>query len=256
MEQIWGLEKFFDIKCRFANLKPDAVVLVATIRALKYNGGIPKDKLSIENLEALKKGFANLRKHIENIKLYNVPVAVTLNAFLSDTKEEIDYVRKECEKAGSSFAISKVWEKGGEGGLELAQKVIDTLENKKSDFKLLYDHNASIKEKIETIAQKIYGAKKVSFTSKALKDLETIEKNNLDKMPICIAKTQYSLSDDPSLLGCPKDFEITVRELRISAGAGFIVALTGEIMTMPGLPKIPAAVKIDINEKGQIIGLF
>ncbi|NLJ88972.1 MAG: formate--tetrahydrofolate ligase [Epulopiscium sp.] len=251
-----GAEKFFDIKCRFANLKPDAVVLVATIRALKYNGGIPKDKLSIENLEALKKGFANLRKHIENIKLYNVPVVVTLNAFLSDTKEEIDYVRKECEKAGSSFAISKVWEKGGEGGLELAQKVIDTLENKKSDFKLLYDHNASIKEKIETIAQKIYGAKKVSFTSKALKDLETIEKNNLDKMPICIAKTQYSLSDDPSLLGCPKDFEITVRELRISAGAGFIVALTGEIMTMPGLPKIPAAVKIDINEKGQIIGLF
>ncbi|HOQ16255.1 MAG TPA: formate--tetrahydrofolate ligase [Defluviitaleaceae bacterium] len=251
-----GAEKFFDIKCRFAGLKPDAVVLVATIRALKYNGGIPKNQLSIENLDALKKGFANLRKHIENIKLYGVPVVVTLNAFLTDTQAEIDYVKEECEKAGCAFAISEVWEKGGAGGIELAQKVIDTLENKKSEFKVLYDHNAPVKEKIESIAQKIYGASKVNYTSKALKDLENIERNQFDKMPICIAKTQYSLSDDPALLGCPKDFEITVRELRVSAGAGFIVALTGDIMTMPGLPKEPAAIKIDVNEKGQITGLF
>ncbi|HHW66886.1 MAG TPA: formate--tetrahydrofolate ligase [Epulopiscium sp.] len=251
-----GAEKFFDIKCRFAGFKPDAVVLVATIRALKYNGGIPKNELSIENLDALKKGFENLRKHIENIQQYKVPIVVTLNQFVTDTRDEIAYVKEQCESMGCAFAISKVWELGGQGGLELAEKVIETLEAKPSNFEVLYDCSSTITEKIETIARKIYGAKGVIFTSKAKKDMEKIVAMNLDKMPICIAKNQYSLSDDPSLLGRPKDFEITVRELRVSAGAGFIVALTGDVMIMPGLPKYPAAMNIDINEKGQITGLF
>ncbi|MBZ4668306.1 MAG: fhs [Defluviitaleaceae bacterium] len=251
-----GAEKFFDIKCRFAGFKPDAVVLVATIRALKYNGGIPKNELSIENLDALKKGFENLRKHIENIQQYKVPIVVTLNQFVTDTRDEIAYVKDQCESMGCAFAISKVWELGGQGGLELAEKVIETLEAKPSNFEVLYDCSSTITEKIETIARKIYGAKGVLFTSKAKKDMEKIVAMNLDKMPICIAKNQYSLSDDPSLLGRPKDFEITVRELRVSAGAGFIVALTGDVMIMPGLPKYPAAMNIDINEKGQITGLF
>lgn len=251
-----GAEKFFDIKCRFAGLNPDAVVLVATIRALKYNGGIPKNELGTENLEALKKGFDNLKKHIENIKQYQVPIVVTLNEFVTDTDAEIAYVKEQCESMDCAFAISKVWEKGGQGGFELAQKVIETLETKSSRFEVLYDNNRTIVEKIETIARKIYGAKGVVFTSKAKKDMEKIAQMNLDKMPICIAKNQYSLSDDPSLLGRPTDFEITVRELRISAGAGFIVALTGDVMIMPGLPKYPAAMNIDVNEKGQITGLF
>mgnify|MGYP000965595441 FL=1 len=251
-----GAEKFFDIKCRFAGFKPDAVVLVATIRALKYNGGIPKNELGIENLDALKKGFENLRKHIENIQQYKVPIVVTLNQFVTDTRDEIAYVKDQCESMGCAFAISKVWELGGQGGLELAEKVIETLETKPSNFEVLYDCSSTITEKIETIARKIYGAKGVIFTSKAKKDMEKIVAMNLDKMPICIAKNQYSLSDDPSLLGRPKDFEITVRELRVSAGAGFIVALTGDVMIMPGLPKYPAAMNIDINEKGQITGLF
>ncbi|WP_058485211.1 formate--tetrahydrofolate ligase [Defluviitalea phaphyphila] len=251
-----GAEKFFDIKCRFAKLKPDAVVLVATIRALKYNGGVAKDKLNIENLEALKKGIANLKKHIENIQQYKVPLVVTLNAFVSDTDAEINYVKEECEAMGCSFAISEVWEKGGEGGLELARKTIEILETKTSNFEPLYDVNSSIEEKIETIAKKIYGAKGVVFTPKAKKDMEKIISMKLDKIPICIAKNQYSLSDDPNLLGRPENFDITVRELKISAGAGFIVALTGDIMTMPGLPKKPAAMNIDINEQGKITGLF
>jgi len=251
-----GAEKFFDIKCRFAGFKPDAVVLVATIRALKYNGGIPKNELGIENLDALKKGFENLRKHIENIQQYKVPIVVTLNQFVTDTRDEIAYVKDQCESMGCAFAISKVWELGGQGGLELAEKVIETLETKPSNFEVLYDCSSTITEKIETIARKIYGAKGVIFTTKAKKDMEKIVAMNLDKMPICIAKNQYSLSDDPSLLGRPKDFEITVRELRVSAGAGFIVALTGDVMIMPGLPKYPAAMNIDINEKGQITGLF
>ncbi|MBM7685147.1 formate--tetrahydrofolate ligase [Defluviitalea raffinosedens] len=251
-----GAEKFFDIKCRFAGFKPDAVVLVATIRALKYNGGIPKNELGIENLDALKKGFENLRKHIENIQQYKVPIVVTLNQFVTDTRDEIAYVKDQCESMGCAFAISKVWELGEQGGLELAEKVIETLETKPSNFEVLYDCSSTITEKIETIARKIYGAKGVIFTSKAKKDMEKIVAMNLDKMPICIAKNQYSLSDDPSLLGRPKDFEITVRELRVSAGAGFIVALTGDVMIMPGLPKYPAAMNIDINEKGQITGLF
>ncbi|NLK20819.1 MAG: formate--tetrahydrofolate ligase [Epulopiscium sp.] len=251
-----GAEKFLDIKCRLGGLKPDAVVLVATIRALKYNGGIAKDQLSIENLGALQKGFVNLEKHIENINQYKTPIVVTLNAFSTDTDEEIAYVKEKCEAMGCSFAISKVWEKGGEGGLELAHQVIDTLENKPSNFQVLYDAHDTITEKIETIAKKIYGAKGVVFTPKARADMKQIEDMNLDKMPICIAKTQYSLSDNPALLGRPKDFEVTVRELKLSAGAGFIVALTGEIMTMPGLPKKPAAMNIDINSNGQITGLF
>lgn len=251
-----GAEKFFDIKCRFGGLKPDAVVLVATVRALKYNGGIAKNELNTESLEALKKGFENLEKHIENIQQYNVPIVVTLNSFVTDSERETSYIKEKCEGMGCAFAISKVWEKGGEGGLELAEKVLETLEIRPSEFKVLYDTNASITEKIEIIAKNIYGAKGVLFTSKAKKDMDKIKEMNLDKIPICIAKNQYSLSDDPSLLGRPKDFEITVRELKVSAGAGFIVALTGEVMTMPGLPKKPAAINIDINDKGQIIGLF
>lgn len=251
-----GAEKFFDIKCRKANLKPDAVVLVATVRALKYNGGVLKSDLSIENLEALKIGFSNLQKHIENLHKYNVPIVVTLNAFVSDTKAEIDYIKKSCEDMGCTFAVSEVWEKGGKGGIELANKVLETLETKQSDFKPLYDENDSIVEKINTIAKQIYGAKNVSFSAKALSSIKTIENLNLDKLPVCIAKTQYSLSDNPKLLGRPKDFEISIKDINVSAGAGFIVALAGDIMVMPGLPKKPAAESIDIDDKGNIVGLF
>lgn len=251
-----GAEKFFDIKCRKAGLKPDAVVLVATIRALKYNGGVAKADLNAENLEAVKKGFVNLEKHIENIHKYGVPVVVTLNAFTSDTQAEMDYVKTQCEAMGATFALSEVWAKGGQGGIELAKAVLETLETKASHFKPLYDENLSIVDKINTIAKEIYGAGSVNFTAKAKKDIQKIETLGLDKLPICIAKTQYSLSDNPALLGRPSDFEITVKEMTVSAGAGFIVVLTGDVMTMPGLPKKPAAINIDINEQGKIVGLF
>ena len=251
-----GAEKFFDIKCRQAHLKPDAVVLVATIRALKYNGYVPKDKLSEENLDALKKGIVNLEKHIENLQQYKVPIVVTLNSFVSDTKAEIEFVEKFCKEKGCEFALSEVWEKGGEGGIELAKKVLDTLENKKSDFTLLYPDEMPLKEKIETVAKKIYGAASVNFAPAALKQLDKLTDLGFGNLPVCMAKNQYSLSDDASLLGRPEGFEMSVREVYVSAGAGFVVALTGAIMTMPGLPKNPAAFNIDVNEDGVITGLF
>ncbi len=251
-----GAEKFFDIKCRYAGLRPDAVVLVATVRALKYNGGVPKTELNKENVEAVKAGFVNLEKHIENLQKFGVPVVVTLNNFVSDTDAEIEYIKDRCEKAGADFAISKVWEKGGDGGIELGRKVLEVLENKKSDFRTLYDEKLPIPEKIGIVCREIYGADGVKFTSSAKKQIARIEALGLDKMPVCIAKTQYSLSDNASLLGRPKNFDITIKEVRVSAGAGFIVALAGDIMTMPGLPKVPSAEKIDIDEKGNIVGLF
>ncbi len=251
-----GAEKFFDIKCRAAGLKPDAAVLVATIRALKYNGGVKKEDLSGEDLEALKKGIVNLEKHIENLKLYGVPVVVTLNAFSSDTDAEVEFVRNFCKERDCDLALSKVWEHGGEGGIELAKKVLDTIENRKSDFKPLYDLDISIDEKINTIASRIYGADGVSYSSKAKKQMEELEKLGFGSFPICIAKTQYSLSDDQTLLGRPEGFDINVREIYVSAGAGFIVAVTGNIMTMPGLSKNPAAYSIDVDENGKITGLF
>lgn len=251
-----GAEKFFDIKCRAAGLKPDAAVLVATIRALKYNGGVKKEDLSGEDLEALKKGIVNLEKHIENLKLYGVPVVVTLNAFSSDTDAEIEFVRNFCKERDCDLALSKVWEHGGEGGIELAKKVLDTIENRKSDFKPLYDLDISIDEKINTIARRIYGADGVSYSSKAKKQMEELEKLGFKSFPICIAKTQYSLSDDQTLLGRPEGFDINVREIYVCAGAGFIVAVTGNIMTMPGLSKNPAAYSIDVDENGKITGLF
>ncbi|MCR4756724.1 MAG: formate--tetrahydrofolate ligase [Butyrivibrio sp.] len=251
-----GAEKFLDIKCRIAGLKPDAVVLVATIRALKYNGGIPKTELSNENLEALKKGIVNLEKHIENIQQYGVPVVVTLNAFITDTEAEKEFVKKFCEERGCRFALSEVWEKGGAGGEDLAKAVIDTIENKPSNYAPIYPDNLSLKEKIETVATKIYGADGVIFAGPASKQLAKIEEMGFGNLPVCMAKTQYSLSDDPSLLGRPKDYKITVREAYVSAGAGFVVALTGTIMTMPGLPKHPAAYDIDVDASGKITGLF
>ncbi len=251
-----GAEKFLDIKCRKGNLKPDAIVLVATIRALKYNGGVDKKELSEENLEALKQGIVNLEKHIENMKKYQVPVVVTLNAFVSDTASEIQYVKDRCEKLGAEFAVANVWEHGGKGGLELAKTLIYTLENKKSDFKLLYDEQSSIKDKIQTIASNIYGASQVAYSAGANQSIRKIEKMGLANLPVCIAKTQYSLSDDPKKLGRPCDFEIHVREVNVSAGAEFIVVITGNVMTMPGLPKVPAAQAIDVTEDGEIIGLF
>lgn len=251
-----GAEKFFDIKCRYADLKPDAVVLVATVRALKYNGGVPKNELNAENTEAVKKGFVNLEKHIENLQKFGVPVVVTLNNFVSDTPAEVEYIKERCEKMGADFAVSKVWEKGGDGGLELGQKVLDVLENKKSSFKPLYDTDSSIPEKIGTVCREIYGADGVDFTASAQKQIARLENLGLDKLPVCIAKTQYSLSDDPTLLGRPTGFNVTIKEVRVSAGAGFIVALAGDIMTMPGLPKVPSAEKIDIDDNGNIVGLF
>ena len=251
-----GAEKFMDIKCRMAGLKPDAVVLVATVRALKYNGGVPKTELSAENLDALKKGIVNLEKHIENLQKYGVPVVVTLNAFVSDTQAELDYIQKFCEDKGCEFALAKVWEKGGEGGIELAEKVLKTLETKKSNFHCLYETDQPVKAKIETIAKEIYGAGSVNYSPAANKQIAQLEQLGFGNLPICMAKTQYSLSDDPTLLGRPEGFEMNVREAYVSAGAGFIVVLTGSVMTMPGLSKSPAAYNIDVNDDGVITGLF
>ena len=251
-----GAEKFFDIKCRMAGLKPDAVVLVATVRALKYNGGVPKDKLSEENLAALKKGIVNLEKHIENVAKFGVPCVVTLNRFVTDSEAELDYVKNFCEERNCDFALSEVWEKGGEGGIELAQKVIDTIENKESNFHYLYENELSIIEKIETIAKEIYGAGEVIIEPAAKQQIARIESLGFGSMPVCMAKNQYSLSDDKTILGRPEGFPIHIRDVYVSAGAGFVVAITGTIMTMPGLPKVPAAEGIDVNDDGQITGLF
>ena len=251
-----GAEKFMDIKCRMAGLKPDAVVLVATVRALKYNGGVAKEDLSAENLEALKKGIANLEKHIENVAKFGVPCVVTLNRFVTDTDAELAFVKEFCEERGCDFALSEVWEHGGEGGVALAEKVLNTLENKESNFAPLYDTKLPIKDKIETIAKEIYGAGSVSYAPAAAQAIARLEKLGYGELPVCMAKNQYSLSDDPKLLGCPKDFPINIREVYVSAGAGFVVAITGTVMTMPGLPKHPAAEGIDVNEDGVITGLF
>ncbi len=251
-----GAEKFFDIKCRAAGLKPDVTVIVATIRALKYNGGVPKTALGEENLKALETGIANLEKHIENLMKYKVPVVVALNSFVTDTEAEITFVKEFCQKYGCELAISKVWEKGGEGGLQLAEKVLKTLEEKEGNFKLLYEDDRSLKEKIEIVSKEIYGALGVNFSSQAEKQLQKLEELGYGRLPVCMAKTQYSLSDDPALLGRPRDFKINVREAYVLAGAGFVVVLTGEVMTMPGLPKRPAAFSIDVNEEGTITGLF
>lgn len=251
-----GAEKFFDIKCRLAGLKPDAVVLVATIRALKYNGGVAKADLGAENLDALKKGIVNLEKHIENLQKYGVPVVVTLNSFVTDTEAEVSFVRSFCEERNCEFALSTVWEHGGDGGIELAGKVLETLDKKESHFKPLYEDDLPLIEKIETVAKEIYGAKGVVFSSTAAKQLQKLTDLGFGKLPVCMAKTQYSLSDDPAKLGRPEDFEITVREVYVSAGAGFVVVLTGAVMTMPGLPKKPAAFNIDVNDDGVITGLF
>lgn len=251
-----GAEKFMDIKCRKAGLKPDAVVLVATVRALKYNGGVAKSDLAEENLEALKRGIVNLEKHIENIQKFGVPVVVTLNSFVTDTDAENEYIRKFCEERGCEFALSEVWEKGGEGGIALAEKILETLENKKSNFHVLYEDELSLKGKIETISKEIYGAKGVVFEPAAQKQLAKIEEMGFGKFPICMAKNQYSLSDDAKKLGRPENFDIHIREVYVSAGAGFVVALTGAVMTMPGLPKTPAANNIDVSEDGKITGLF
>ena len=251
-----GAEKFFDIKCRMSGLKPDAVVLVATVRALKYNGGVAKADLSQDNLEALKKGIVNLEKHIENLHKYHVPVIVTLNAFVSDTQEELDYVKTFCEERGAKFALARVWENGGKGGEELARKVVETLETTQSHFEPLYKDELSLREKIETVAKEIYGAGSVTYSPAASKALDKIEAMGFSNMPVCMAKTQYSLSDDAKLLGRPEGFNINIREVYVSAGAGFVVAITGAIMTMPGLPKKPAAEGIDVDESGKITGLF
>ena len=251
-----GAEKFMDIKCRMAGLKPDAVVLVATVRALKYNGGVPKNELGAENLDALKKGIVNLEKHIENIQKYDVPVVVTLNSFVTDTDAENDYIRRFCEERGCEFALSEVWEKGGEGGIELAEKVLETLENKTSHYHPLYEDSKSLKEKIEIIAKEIYGARGVVYEPAAQKQIAKIEEMGFSEFPVCMAKNQYSLSDDAKKLGRPTDFDIHIREVYVSAGAGFVVALTGAVMTMPGLPKVPAANNIDVDGEGKITGLF
>lgn len=251
-----GAEKFFDIKCRLSGLKPDAAVLVATIRALKYNGGVPKADLNVENLGALEKGIVNLEKHIENLQKFGVPVVVTLNSFVSDTAAEISFVQRFCEERNCEFALANVWEKGGEGGIALAEKVLTVLESRESRFKPLYEDALPLKEKIETVAKEIYGAKGVNFAPAALKQLQKLTDLGFGSLPVCMAKTQYSLSDDPALLGRPENFEINVREVYVSAGAGFVVVLTGAVMTMPGLPKKPAAFAIDVNEEGAVTGLF
>lgn len=251
-----GAEKFLDIKCRKAGLKPDAVVLVATVRALKYNGGVPKDQLSAENPEALERGIVNLEKHIENLQKFGVPVVVTLNSFISDTEAEYAYIRKFCEDRGCEFALSEVWAKGGEGGIALAERVMETLENKPTQYHVLYPDEMSLKDKIDTIAREIYGADGASFAPAAAKALKRIEDMGFGNLPVCMAKTQYSLSDDQTKLGRPSGFTINVRDAYVSAGAGFVVALTGSIMTMPGLPKKPAADSIDVDGNGKITGLF
>ena len=251
-----GAEKFFDIKCRMAGLKPDAVVLVATIRALKYNGGVPKDELSSENLDALKAGIVNLEKHIENLHKFGVPVVVTLNSFVTDTKAETDFVEQFCKERGCEFALSEVWEKGGEGGIDLANKVLETIEHKESNFKVLYDDSLSLKEKIETVAKEIYGADGVTYSPAAERELKRITDLGMGDFPVCMAKTQYSLSDDAKKLGTPSGFKFSVREVYASAGAGSVVAVNGSIMTMPGLSKKPAAYGIDVDDNGVITGLF
>ncbi|MEN8079272.1 formate--tetrahydrofolate ligase [Clostridioides difficile] len=251
-----GAEKFLDIKCRYGDLKPNCVVIVATMRALKHHGGLKKEELNTPNVEALAKGIVNLEKQIENMQKYNVPVVVAINRFLTDSEEEIAYIKEFCGKLGVKVALSDVWAKGGEGGLELANIVNDVLDNEQSNFELLYDEKQTIKEKVLTIAKEIYGARNVLYTPAASKQIAELEKFNLDKLPICMAKTQYSLSDNPSLLGRPENFDVTVKEVRVSNGAGFIVVLTGDIMTMPGLPKVPAANRMDILENGEIVGLF
>ena len=251
-----GAEKFMDIKCRMGNLKPDAVVIVATVRALKYNGGVAKKDLNEENLEALKKGIVNLEKHIENVQKFGVPVVVTLNSFVTDTDAENEFIRQFCEERNCEFALSEVWEKGGEGGIALAEKVLNTLETKESHFHTLYENSLSLKEKIETISKEIYGADGVEYTPAAEKQLAKITELGYGELPICMAKNQYSLSDDATLLGRPEHFKIHIREVYVNAGAGFVVALTGAVMTMPGLPKVPAANAIDVNEEGTITGLF
>ena len=250
-----GAEKFFDIKCRMSGLKPDGVVLVATVRALKYNGGVKKEYLGAENMEALKAGIFNLEKHIENLKKYGVPVVVTLNRFLTDTEAELSYVQDFCEERGCEFALSEVWEKGGAGGLVLAEKVLAALE-KENSFHVLYENELSLREKIETVAKEIYGAAGGSYSAGAVKQITQLEKLGFGDLPVCMAKTQYSLSDDAALLGRPEGFTVTIREVYVSAGAGFVVVLTGAVMTMPGLPKAPAAYRIDVNEEGRITGLF
>ena len=251
-----GAEKFFDIKCRMAGLHPDAVVLVATIRALKYNGGVPKAELSTENMEALQRGIVNLEKHIENLQKYGVPVVVTLNSFITDSEQEIAFVEQFCKERDCDFALSKVWEKGGEGGIALAEKVLNTLETKESNFAPIYADELPLTQKIETIAKEIYGAAEVTYSPAALKELNRITEMGMGNFPVCMAKTQYSLSDDAKKLGRPENFTLNVREVYVSAGAGFVVAITGSIMTMPGLPKVPAANRIDVNEEGKITGLF
>lgn len=251
-----GAEKFLDIKCRIGGLKPDAIVLVATIRALKYNGGVAKADLSAENLDALAKGIVNLEKHIENLQKYNVPVVVTLNSFVTDTDAETEFVRKFCEERNCDFALSEVWEKGGEGGIALAEAVLNTLDTKQSAFAPIYSDDLSLKEKIETVAKEIYGAEGVNYSDSANKQLAKLEELGFGNLPVCIAKTQYSLSDNPALLGRPEGFRVDIREAYVSAGAGFVVVLTGAIMTMPGLPKKPAALVIDVEDDGRITGLF
>lgn len=251
-----GAEKFLDIKCRKAGLKPDAIVLVATVRALKYNGGVAKADLSEENLEALKKGIVNLEKHIENLQKYRVPVVVTLNSFVTDTPAEIAFIENFCKERNCEFALSEVWEKGGEGGVALANKVLETLENKESHFKPIYEDRLTLEEKIETIAKEIYGADGVTYSPAAKRELQRITDMGMGHFPVCMAKTQYSLSDDPKKLGRPQGFTVNVREVYVSAGAEFVVAINGAIMTMPGLPKQPAAFGIDVEKDGTITGLF
>jgi formate--tetrahydrofolate ligase len=251
-----GAEKFFDIKCRYGELKPDAVVLVATVRALKYNGGVKKEDLPKADVNALNRGIVNLQKHVENIKKFGVPVLVALNRFYTDSDEELDFVRSKCKEWGVEVALAEVFLKGGEGGIEVAQKLCETIDRQPSAFKMLYDLDLSIKEKIEIINKELYGGKNVEYTTKALNEIKAIEEMGYSNLPVCIAKTQYSLSDNPSLLGRPEGFTLNVKEVRLSAGAGFVVVLTGDIMTMPGLPKIPSANNIDIDSGGKITGLF